>query len=129
LALGRVATRRPVCIDRDATIVAASRLMRAQDVAELVVIEPREQRRVPAGIISARDIITRIVAFNLDAAALTVGDILWARTAAGHVSDGIHETLERLIATGSDALPIVDSDGNLAGVVLVDDLLRALAET
>ena len=67
--------------------------------------------------------------FNLDAAALTVGDILWARTAAGHVSDGIHETLERLIATGSDALPIVDSDGNLAGVVLVDDLLRALAET
>ncbi|TMH85153.1 MAG: CBS domain-containing protein, partial [Betaproteobacteria bacterium] len=62
-------------------------------------------------------------------AALTVGDILWARTAAGHVSDAIHETLERLIATASDALPIVDSDGNLAGVVLLDDLPPALTET
>jgi CBS domain-containing protein len=126
--LGNVPVRRPVCIDRDATILAASRLMRAQDVVDLVVTEPLDGTRVPAGVISARDIVARIVACDLDAAVVTVGDILWSRTTPGRVGDSAPETLIRLCATGTESLPVVDSNGMLAGVVSVDDLLQVLAD-
>jgi CBS domain-containing protein len=128
MPLAMVPARRPVCIDRDASVVAASRLMRAQDVDELVVTEPLEGRRVPAGVISARDVVNRVVAHDLDPAIVTVGDILWYRPEPAHVGDSVPETLQRLCASGTEKLPVVDRNG-LAGVVSMDDLLRALAES
>jgi CBS domain-containing protein len=129
--LAMVARRRPVCIDREATIVAASRLMRDQHVDELVVTERLDGKvdgkPIPAGIVSARDIVTRIFAMELDPSVLTVGDILWSPPTAVRLSDSVPETLERLCATGSEALPIVDGDGLAAGVVSMEDLLQALA--
>jgi CBS domain-containing protein len=124
-----VARRRPVCIDRDVTVDAASRLMRDQHVDELVVTEGLEDKPVPAGIVSARDIVTRVVAFELDPSILTVGDILWSRPTALQLSDSVPDTLERLCATGNEVLPIVDSDGRAAGVVSLEDLLQALASS
>jgi CBS domain-containing protein len=125
--LAMVARRRPVCIDREAAVAAASRLMREQRVEEVVVTERSDGKAIPAGIVSARDIVTRVVALNLDPAIITVGDILWTRPVAVHLSDGIPETLERLCAAGSEALPIVDGEGRAAGVISMEDLLQALA--
>lgn len=122
-----VARRRPVCIDREATVEAASRLMREQRVDEVVVTEKLDDKAIPAGIVSARDIVTRVVAVGLDASVLTVGDILWSGSAAGRLSDSVPETLQRLCAAGSEAMPIVDSEGRAAGVVSMEDLLQALA--
>jgi CBS domain-containing protein len=49
-----VRTRNPVCIDRNATILIASNLMRVYAVADLVVTEEREGKLHPVGILSAR---------------------------------------------------------------------------
>jgi CBS domain-containing protein len=122
-----VARRRPVCIDLEATIAAASRMMRDKRVDELVVTEKLHGKAIPAGIVSARDILTRVVAAGLDPKVMTVGDILWTRPTAAQLSDSVPDTLERLCAAGSEMLPIVDSDGRAAGVVWLEDLLQALA--
>jgi CBS domain-containing protein len=70
------ATRKPVCIDREASIEAASRLMREQAVDELVVIERQGTARMPLGFLSGRDVVTRVVALGLDPAVVTAGDVL-----------------------------------------------------
>jgi CBS domain-containing protein len=127
LPLGLVGTRRSACIDRDATVSDACKLMRAEGVSELVVTENTGRVQAPAGIVSARDIVTRICAAELDAGVMTVGDILWSRTSPLRTSDSIHSTLQRLCATGGEAVPILDGEGNLAGVVSLDDLLPMLA--
>jgi CBS domain-containing protein len=126
MQLAMVGTRRSVCIDRDATVKAASQLMHDQHVGELVVTERQEGIRYPAGIISAREIVTRVVARGLDAGVLTVGDILWSSPTVVRVTDSVTDTVERLCATGSESLPVVDGDGRVAGVVSMDDLLQAL---
>jgi CBS domain-containing protein len=125
--LAMVARRRPVCIDREATVEEACRLIRAQRVNEVVVTEKSADKAVPAGIISARDIVTRVIAPGLEPSVVTVGDILWARHTAVRLSDSLRETLERLCAAGSEMLPIVDGDGRAAGVVSMEDLLQGLA--
>src|ERR1700704_1759623 len=129
IPLGLIGARRSACVDRNATVSAACKLMRDQGLSDLVVTETRQDGQTCAGILSARDIVTRIVAVDLDADVVTVGDILWARTKPGRPSDTVQETLERLCASGGDAVPILDGNGNLAGVISLDDLLQVRPAT
>jgi CBS domain-containing protein len=129
MQLAELGTRRPVCIDSDASILAASRLMREQDVSDLVVTERQDNDSLPVGILSAREIVMRVLALELDAGVLKVSDVLWARPFAVRVTDSVTDTLERLCQTGGDALPVVHGDGRIAGVVCLDDLLKALADS
>jgi len=84
---GRVATSskeqsrgKRVCVDRETTIAGASRVMRDFGVEELVVVDTRGGDAVPVGVMSARQIVTRIVATGLEPAVLTAGDIVWPET-------------------------------------------------
>jgi CBS domain-containing protein len=124
--IGIVSPRRTACIDREGSVANACRVMREQRVGELVVTEERGGTRIPIGVVSARDIVTRIVAVELDPAAVTVGDILWVSSRPATPGDSVPETVERLCASGGEALPVVDFSGNVAGIVSLDDLLLAL---
>lgn len=126
--LAEVAMRQPICVDRDTTIQSASDLMRRYQVGEVVVTDERKGTLVPVGIVSARDIVTRIIATRLDPTVLTAGDIAWAGSSGAKVTDSVSATLQLLRETRSTVLPVIDAGGGLAGVVSVDDLLWALAE-
>lgn len=82
MQLANVARWEPACIDREATIEEASRVMRDQRVDALVVTETSEGTPVAAGIVSAHDIVTRVIAVGLEPSVVTAGDILWNRAAA-----------------------------------------------
>ena len=125
--LGTLGTRRAVCVDADQTVEAASFAMRRQKIDRVVVMERSGAAGAPLGILSASDIVTRVVALGLDSAVVTVGDLLWSAPARARVSDTVAEALERLSAAGADALPVLDGDGRLIGVVSLEDLLVALA--
>jgi CBS domain-containing protein len=126
MPLGLIGARRSACIECDATVSEACKLMRSQGVTDLVVTDRPDEGQSCAGILSARDIVTRVVAVDLDADVMTVGDILWSRTRPVCAGDSVQDTLERLCASGGDALPILDGNGNLAGVISLDDLLQVL---
>jgi CBS domain-containing protein len=131
MQLAECGTRRPVCIDCNASVADASRLMREQRADKLVVVagsDPRQNgARNPAGIISAQDIVTRVIALGLDPAVLTTGDLVWSRPASVHLSDSVPEALERLCQAETEALPVIDSDGRVAGVVSLEDILQVVA--
>jgi hypothetical protein len=99
--------------------------MRNFQAQEMVVADRAEAPLVPVGIVSACDIVTRIVAAELDPAVLTAGDIAW-NEAVGEASDAASALRSRLTA-GSRILPVLDCDGGLAGIVSSDELLRALS--
>ena len=120
-------TRRAVCVDADQTVEAASFAMRRQKIDRVVVMQCSGAAGAPLGILSASDIVTRVVALGLDSSVVTVGDLLWAAPARACVSDTVPEALERLSAAGADALPVLDGEDRLIGVVSLEDLLVALA--
>src|SRR5690349_25097974 len=73
MQLGIVGARRAVCVDRNQSVEAASFAMRLQKVDQVVVTERGADTNVPIGILSANDIVTRVVAVGLDCSVVTAG--------------------------------------------------------
>ena len=114
---------------RETTVVAAAKLMRHGHIGSLVVVEQTNGgRRIPVGIVTDRDIVVEVIATGLDPAVITVGDIMEPELVVGRESDSVLETLEIMRFKGVRRLPTVDGDGQLVGIVTVDDLLEILAE-
>jgi len=114
---------------RETTVVAAAKLMRHGHIGSLVVVEQTNGgRRIPVGIVTDRDIVVEVIATGLDPAVITVGDIMEPELVVGRESDSVLETLEIMRFKGVRRLPTVDPEGQLVGIVTVDDLLEILAE-
>jgi CBS domain-containing protein len=64
------------CVDGNATVADASRVMRELNVDEVVVVEAQRGTPVPVGILSARDVVDRVVALDLDASVVTAADVV-----------------------------------------------------
>jgi CBS domain-containing protein len=74
-------------VDQGLSIVEASRVMSRSGAEELLVTDQAEGALVAVGIVTARDIVTRVIAAGLDPEVLTAGDIAWS-DAAGSSSAG-----------------------------------------
>ena len=114
---------------RETTVAAAAKLMRHGHVGSLVVVDRMNGgKRIPIGIVTDRDIVVEVMATGLDPAVITVGDIMAQELVVGRESDSVLETLEIMRFKGVRRLPTVGPDGQLIGIVTVDDLLEILAE-
>ena len=114
---------------RETTVAAAAKLMRHGHVGSLVVIEQMNGgKRMPVGIITDRDIVVEVIATSLDPAVITVGDIMAQELVVGRERDSVLETLEIMRFKGVRRLPTIGPDGQLVGIVTVDDLIEVLAE-
>jgi len=128
-SIGEICNRDVVSVTRETTAAAAAQLMRHHHVGALVVCEQMNgERRVPVGIVTDRDIVVEVVAPELRADTITVGDIMREELVTMRESEGVVPTLEVMRFKGVRRLPIVRADGQLVGIVSVDDLLGVLAE-
>ena len=128
MPIGEICNREVVVARRDETVLQAAKLMRQYHVGTVVVVEELDGRRVPLGIATDRDIVVEIVAPELDAAVITVGDIMAAELASVNADCGVFEAIQYMRGKGVRRLPVVDANGELVGVVTLDDLLSLLAD-
>ena len=112
-------------VDREASVLDASRLMRKAGTTELLVTGQANGMLRPLGIVTARDIVTRVIAAELDPAVLTAGDIAWSGKAAAGPAGLDAETLLHYQANHCGALAVLDGDGRLVGTVKLDEFMGA----
>lgn len=124
---GEICTREVVVAPKSETIVDAARRMRISHVGDLVVIEKRNGRNVPIGIVTDRDIVVSAVAGDPDHInSLLVGDVMSDDLVTAREEEGVEAALKKMEEHGVRRLPIVDADGALAGIFTLDDVLRYL---
>lgn len=128
MAIGEICNREVVFARRDSTVREAAQLMRDSHVGDLIIVDERNGRRVPAGILTDRDIAVGIVAKGLDPDTLAVGDVVGPELVLVKESAGVSETIELMRAKGVRRIPVVDASGALVGIVTADDMLDLLAE-
>jgi hypothetical protein len=117
--------RRLAYVDRELSILEASRLMRTSGAAELLVTDPAEGTLLPVGVVTARDIVTRVVAVELDPSVLTAGDIWWADGPGASAHQA--EKLQLKESGDGTVFTVLDSAGAVAGMLTLDEMVKALA--
>ncbi|MDA8093049.1 MAG: CBS domain-containing protein [Betaproteobacteria bacterium] len=129
MPIGEVCTREVVIVEKSASIQDAAHLMRQYHVGDLVVVAPdAEERRVPVGILTDRDIIVELIAEGVDPAKVVVGDVMSTDLLLVREHDGIWETLQYMRTKGVRRAPVVDAGGGLVGIISADDMLELLAD-
>lgn len=128
MPIGEICNREVVIAEKSLSVTEAARLMRTHHVGDLVVVEERDGRRHPVGIVTDRDIAVEVVAAGVNPEALTAGDIMAPELATLRESEGLYEALRYMRDKGVRRMPVVDSAGALVGILTLDDLLSLLAE-
>ena len=128
MAIGEICSRDVVFIKRDATVKAAARLMREFHIGSVVVADGPDGKRIPAGIVTDRDITVAVVALGLDPEVIQIGDIMATELIAVPERSGIAEAVELMRLKGIRRVVVTDSGGYLVGIVSADDVLSLLAE-
>ena len=125
MALKDVCKSSVVCTTSDVTAAEAARLMRDKHVGELVVIKPQDKKAI--GIITDRDLVTKVMANNLDPRTIQINEIMVRNPTVAKESDGLLETARKLEQTGIRRLPVIDDQGHLTGIVSIYDLYELFA--
>jgi CBS domain-containing protein len=129
MTVGEVCKRSVVVVAKNETIVDAANHMRASHVGDLVVVEDRQGRHVPVGIITDRDIVVGAVAPNSGHIEnLLVGDIMSPEVVSARETEPLEAALKKMEEHGIRRLPVVDGNGTLVGIVTLDDALRVFTE-
>jgi CBS domain-containing protein len=128
MPVGELCIRQVVVAPRKASVLEAAKLMRQYHVGDIVVTDEIGGRRVPVGIVTDRDIVLEVLAQELDATSLTVGDIMTGDLISVRENEGVFQTIQLMRAKGARRAPVVNGDGILAGIVSVDDLVELLAQ-
>lgn len=125
---GEICNREVVIVKRESSIQEAAELMRKYHVGDVIVVKEKQGIQVPVGILTDRDIVIEIVAQNLKADEIQVGDAMSSDLLTATEEDEILETIKRMRGKGVRRVPVVNSAGGLEGIIAVDDLVDLLAE-
>jgi CBS domain-containing protein len=102
--------------------------MRDSHIGNVVVVEERDGKKVPIGVITDRDLVVQLVAKEVDPHEIVVSDLMARELFVAHEEEDIHDVIQRMRYRGVRRLPVVGADGALAGVIALDDLLEYLAD-
>jgi CBS domain-containing protein len=120
----RIAKRPATSTRPGSTVQEVCETMVAASVAAVVVVD--EGRLV--GIVSARDVVGRVVARRLDPAKTLVSDIMTREVCTASPGASDEAAMEIMDRGGFRHLPLVDAGRRVVGVVSVLDLLRHRVE-
>jgi CBS domain-containing protein len=127
MTVGEICNRDVVVAPKSEMVVDAAKRMRTSHVGDLVVVEIRNGRRVPVGIVTDRDIVIAAVAGDPDHINyLVVGEVMTPDLVTAREEDSIEAALGKMQEHGIRRLPIVDGAGTLVGILTLDDILRYL---
>jgi CBS domain-containing protein len=97
--------------------------MRQHHVGDLIIVDGNRQ---PVGILTDRDLVVGALAENEDVDLLRVGDVMTRRPVLASETEDLEKALEAMRRKAIRRLPVVNDDGELTGVLTLDDVLQVL---
>ena len=105
-------------IGRSATVLEAAVMMNEHKIGALVVINGSTAE----GIITERDVLRRVVAMRKDPGEVLVEDAMTTDMVYAEPETAIEEARSTMKNRRIRHLPVIDSEGNLRGMVSIGDL-------
>jgi len=114
-----VMVEKVVTVEAEATVQEAVDLMNKHEIGCLIVV----LRGKPVGIITERDMLTRVLAKSKDPEKIKVSDIMSAPLIVGKPEMEVEDAVKLMFKTKIKKLPVVQR-GRLIGLVTLTDLTR-----
>jgi CBS domain-containing protein len=124
MLLKEACTAGVVCCGAQTTVLQAASLMRHKHVGDLVVVDDPQDERIPLGIVTDRDIVVEVLGNELDPTRTAVGSLMRKPVVIAHESEDTTEVLQRMRTHGVRRLPVVAHNGEVVGIITLNDLLR-----
>lgn len=125
---GEICNRAVVIAHKALALNEAARLMRMHHVGSVVVVEETDEGRVPVGMLTDRDIVVGVVAKDVDARTLSVGEVMSGDIVTVRDHDSEFDALRLMRSRGIRRVPVTTAKGVLVGILAADDVLEIVAE-
>lgn len=121
-------TRVVQTIEPGATAADAALKMRETHAGTLVVLDPTRRGSHVAGILTDRDLVTRVLASGASPQATPVADVMTRSVGVCHARDELFDAVQTMRRLGVRRLPVLDDANHLLGIVSTDDIHGALGQ-
>lgn len=111
---------------QDESVLVAAARMRQHNVGTLVVLD---KARKPVGILTDRDLALRVLGEGRDPARTRVVDVMTSHPQTLTPETSLERALASMRALGVRRMPVTGTQGELLGLVSVDDFFTQLAST
>lgn len=123
MTVATVMTSCPACCTPSASLTEVARLMVDNDCGEIPVVEDAKTRKL-AGVVTDRDIATRIVAAGRNSAEACAMDCMTTPAISVGTETSLQECCELMEMHQIRRVPVVDADGGVVGIVSLADVVR-----
>jgi CBS domain-containing protein len=112
-------TGSPLTLPPDASVAQAARVMLDRGTGDVIVTDGHGGL---SGILTDRDIVTRVIAVERNPALTPLRDVLSANPVAVHPDDDADIASSLMRHHAVRRLPVTDDDGTVVGIVSLGDL-------
>ncbi len=117
--------KEPICVEVGTLMDDVIDTMKKNRIGCICVTENKNL----AGIITERDVLTKVLGGNLDAGKITVNEIMTHDPEYLYEDDLIAFAVNRMHVGGFRHIPLINLDGNPTGVISVRDILGHLTRS
>ncbi len=119
-----VCTTNVACCGVDTTAAQAAEMMRKRHVGDLVLVDDPHSEGVPLGVVTDRDLAIEVLGKGLDPATTTLGSLIHTPVVIAYESEDTAQVIGRMREHGVRRVPVVGREGEVTGIITLDDLLR-----
>ena len=126
--VGNYCEREIAFLTKDASLQEAAMLMRNHHVGEVIVVDKPNGKNIPLGVVTDRDLVIEIMALEVDVEQISVGNIMSLDLITVSEDYSLSDTLDIMQKHGVRRVPVVDSNGNLSGLINMEMILKVLCQ-
>jgi CBS domain-containing protein len=109
-----------ITIDADASVIKAVRTMNENEIGCIIVT--RKGKAI--GIVTERDLLKRVIGKSKNPKTTKVREIMTKPLIAGHPDMDLEEATKLMFKMKIKKLPVVESEGDLRGLITLTDVAR-----
>ncbi|ELY82638.1 CBS domain-containing protein [Natrinema gari] len=123
MSIGKLGPQAVVTTSPDSRLEEITATLESENIGSIVVTEDDE----PVGMITDRDAALAIHDYD-DVGSVSVEDVMTERPVTVHEDDDPVAVSEAIRDNNVRRFPVVDDDGELAGIATLDDLVATIGE-